>query len=263
MKTRTKVLIAVGATATVALAQFGGVMYDPIVNASVIKNLIQAFQEYQLLSQMYQNMNTVMLEAENAAKWSVNKGAWIPSRVPAYGIPTTTNTYGTSAGWVQALNTGTNAMGGYNAAVVPLQPYSAAAWSSLSPSQQDTVGRQYATVELSDAVNQNALQIAGAYRAQQQSTNSALAQLSAKANSQNPADNTAAALANQQVAAALVQARESQATNQMLAALVQQNAVIMKQQRDSAALGIAADAAERAVPSQPIGAAQAFAVRWN
>lgn len=256
MKTRTKVLIAAGVTASVALAQFGGIVFDP-------KAVAQMIQEYNQLTQMYRTMDMELATIQNAARWATNKEAWIPSGVPTYAVPTTANTYGTSAGWAQAMQNGSNVMGGYNAATVPLRPYDPSAWSSLSASQQDTVGRQYATVELADSVNQNALAITGAYRAQQQHTNLALAQLSAQANSQNPADNTAAALANQQVAAALVSAREQQATNQMLATLVEQNAIIMKQQRDSAALGIAADAAERTVPSQPIGAQQALAVRWN
>jgi hypothetical protein len=161
------------------------------------------------------------------------------------------------------MGNGSNVNGGYQAATVPLRPYTPAAWGSLSPSQQDTVGRQYATVELTDSVNQNALAIAGAYHAQQASTNSALAQLSAQANSQNPADNTPANLQNQQIAAALVQAREQQATNQLLAALVEQNAVKAKADRDAAALGIQADVAERTDPSQPVGAQQALAMRWN
>lgn len=263
MKTRTKVLIAVGVTAGVAVAQFGGVTYDPIVNASVLQTLTQALQEYSQLVQMYKTMNAELAQIENAAKFATNKSAWLPSTVPTFPAMTTPNTYGTSAGLVQAMSTGSNVNGGYDTATIPLQPYSPAAWSSLSPSQQDTVRRQYATVELTDSVNKNALAIAGAYHAQQGSTNSALDKLTAQANSQNPADNTATALQNQQVAAALVQAREQQATNQLLAALVEQNAVKAKSDRDAAALGIQADVAERMVPSQPVGANQALAIRWN
>src|SRR6185312_62356 len=112
---------------------------------------------------MYAAMNAELQTIQNAAKWAVHKDAWIPNTAPTYAVPMTPNTYGTSAGWVQAITNGSNVVGGYSAATVPLRPYSAAAWGSLSPSQQDTVGRQYATVGLSDSVNRNALAITGAY----------------------------------------------------------------------------------------------------
>lgn len=257
MKTRAKVLIAVGCTAAVASAQ----LFDP-GQIALLKALAQEYIELQRILAASQSL---VDQYKRAALFAVDKNSWIPNTAQVYSIPTTPNVYGTSAGWIQAVNTGTGIAGGYNAATIPLKPYSSDVWNAMSGAQKDAFARQYATVELTDAVNQNALAIAGAYRAQQAATGGALAQLEIKARSQNPDDNTAAALANQTVAAGILHVREQEATNQLLATLVEQQAVIMKRQRDNDAEAIRSDQAERAAAMQakPLGATTLTNMRWN
>lgn len=257
MTRRVKFAVVVGCTATVASAQ----LFDP----GQIALLRALAQEYIELQQILAASKSLVDQYKRAAQFATTKDAWLPSTTPIYPGPSTPSAYGTSAGWIQAVNTGTGIAGGYNAATIPLKPYSADVWNAMSAAQQDAFARQYATVELTDAVNQNALAIAGTYRAQQNNTAVALSALEAKARSQNPDDNTAAALGNQAVAAGILHVQEQQATNRLLTTLVEQQAVAMKRQRDNDAQAIATDQAEREAARQakPLGATTLTGMRWN
>ena len=82
---------------------------------------------------MVDTYNTVLNQYNQMmvnARMITNKGRWRAWLTP-WNFPTATNTYGTTADWMDAVTTGLNAANGYMRAVIRLQDYGAV-WSSLS-----------------------------------------------------------------------------------------------------------------------------------
>ncbi len=236
-----------------AAAQFGfTVVSDPGAYSRMATELQQAIREYEAISALYQLSQQAYAKMVRAATNISTKNVWMPPATP-WTYPSATNTYGTTGGWTQAINTGVGAAGAYKAAAIPIQNYSSI-WSSLSARQQAQLERHYGSIELTDAAASNAMSQIGAIRGNAAATDAAIRKLASDSASNNPELNTEVGVLNQMSAAGVISARQQQSTNQLLAAIVDQQTVQAKMAHDAMADGIAANVAARQQASQNTGA---------
>ena len=259
MKKKTAVMATAAvhvAVASPGSAQFGvSIVSDPGAYTRMATELQQAIREYQAIMTLYQLSQQAYANMERAARNITTKEAWIPASI-SWTFPTTSNTYGTTGDWMVTANTGAGAQTGYVKATVALGNYGPV-WGSLTAAQQDRLGRSYGSIEISDAAAQNALHQVGMIRGNSGATERAIARLAADASSNDPALNTEVGVLNQVSASGVIAARQQQNTNQLLAAMVDQQTAQSKMQRDAIAEAIAADVAARQ------NAAQNTAAIWG
>ena len=259
MKNKTAALATAAvlvAVATPATAQFGfSIVSDPGTYARMATELQQAIREYQAIMTLYQLSEQAYANLERAARNITTKDVWIPATT-AWTYPTASNTYGTTGDWMRTANTGAGAQSGYQNATVALGNY-APVWSTLTTAQQVRLGRSYGSIEISDAAALNALHQVGMIRGSSAATDRAIARLAADASSNDPALNTEVGVLNQVSASGVIAARQQQNTNQLLAAIVDQQTAQSKMQHDAVAEAIAADVAARQ------NAAQNTAAIWG
>lgn len=150
-------------------------------------------------------------------------------------LQATTDTYGNTAAFVNALNYGalTSARQGYNSAYVQAQSYPAGSYSSLDSRTQAAVANQYATSELAQTATTNTLATLGTIRSDSQSFASKLANLESDTFSTDPNQQTTNALLGKINSATLLQIHSQQDTNQLLTASIQQQLLAQKQQIDA------------------------------
>ena len=140
-------------------------MFDPTNYAQAIKSFIQLEQQYAQLVQIYeqsrQQYEQMLLMAKTVP---VNMQARYRAVVTPWTNANATNTYGTTSGWVTAINTGSAVDAGYSQSIQPLQSYGAAL-GNIPDDQQDRVKTTYGTVELTDGANLEAIGTIGQIRA--------------------------------------------------------------------------------------------------
>ena len=151
--------------ATIARAQFGiGItVFDPSVYAEAIAEVSHLIQQYNQLVQTYQMITN-----------QYNQMVWMAKTLPAnlanfrairtpWLLSSATNTYGMTGGWITAINSGSNVLGGYQSATDPLQAYGAAL-GNVPADQLSRLERHYGTVELTDGATQDGIETIGTLR---------------------------------------------------------------------------------------------------
>src|SRR5258708_6759746 len=121
-------IVVVGLVANLLYGQFFGAgvtVFDPSVFGKNIEELGQMEQQlsqllrtYQVLNNQYNQMLWMATPVSAAARYRAILTPWQ--------LSTATNTYGTTSGWIAAVNTGANASGGYQSATERLMPYGSA-----------------------------------------------------------------------------------------------------------------------------------------
>jgi hypothetical protein len=243
------VAAVLGVIISPATAQIGvSVVSDPGAYTRMATDLQQAIKQYQAIITLYQLTQQAYANMVRAATNITTKNVWIPPST-SWTYPSATNTYGTTAGWTQAINTGTGAGPAWNAAAVSLQNYSPM-WAALSSGQQSQFGRRYGSVELTDAVASNALNQVGMIRRNSAETEAAITRLATDSGSNDPNLNTEVGVLNQVSAAGVISARQHQSTNQLLASIVDQQTVQSKMAHDAMADGISISVAAQQAAQQ-------------
>jgi hypothetical protein len=228
---------ALGILALPAAAQFGfTVVSDPGQYSRMATELQQAIRQYQAIITLYQLSQQAYANMVRASTNITTKNFWMPPAT-AWTYPMATSTYGTTAGWTQAINTGASSGAAWNSATVPLQTYNPI-WGSLSVGQQTQFGRRYGSVELTDASASNAMNQVGIVRGNAAATDVAIRKLEADSGSNDLGLNTEVGVLNQVSAAGVINARQQQSTNQLLASIVDQQTVQSKMAHDAMADGI-------------------------
>jgi hypothetical protein len=240
-------VICSGLTLAPACAQFGfGItVFDPTSWGELVQQLTQLQQQYDQLVKTYNVVTNQYNQMVINAKMISSKNRWKALLTP-WKFPAATNTYGTTAGWISALNTGYGSLNGYQRAVTPINTY-ASVWGTIDSSQQDQIGRNYATVELSDGVTVNALDQLGNVRGNTASVSGAIDNLEFDSLSDDDALNTEVGVLNKINAANIIAARNGQDTNKLLASLVDHQMVEAKSRRDAEAQSINNDIALRQI----------------
>ena len=205
-------------------------------------NLRQAIVRWQELQRMYFQGRAQLQQVELQYELALSMARYIkdmPQRYRAqfalWSPLAAPDTYGNTRGWLAAENTGSalEAARGYLAATDPLRVFDPARFRQLPARTQGRLKNEYATIDLSDGVNANALATVGSIRAHSIAQQQAIAQLQADSTSNNPALNTRAALLNKINVAGVLSLRSSQETNQLLAIRAEQAAIRQKQRRDA------------------------------
>lgn len=257
MKKRIVVISAcLGLTATplLAILGFGDIVFDPTSYGELVSELTQLEKEYTQLAATYNMVTNQYNQMVTNAKWISSKTRW-RAMLSAWQFPRAANTYGTTGGWIGAVNTGGGALGGYTQAVTQLKNY-APVWAVIPPEQQDRIGRNYATVELSDGTTVNALTQLGAIRGNSAEVENAIDTLENDSLSDDPTENTEVGVLNKVNAAGIIGLRNAQDTNKLLASILDHQMIEAKARRDAQASSINSDIALR--QAAPAAASQLF-----
>ena len=232
------ILLLTATSAAFAVFGVGDVVYDPAAVANLIKQFHQMEQEYSQLVATYQTVRSQysqmifmakMVPTELRARYRTLATPWRSSAA--------TDTYGTTASWIVAINSGLGVQSGYQQAIQRLNAYGGV-FSHIPTEQLDRVKVNYATVELTDGANQNAIDLLGRLRANAPQMATAIQNLETDTLSSDPNLNSEIAVLNKINAANLVGLRNGQDTNDLLVALAEQGIVDAKRKRDAEASGI-------------------------
>jgi hypothetical protein len=144
------------------------------------------------------------------------------------------NLYGTTGSWTSGINSGFNVFGGYSAATTNLNAYGGG-FANIAPGQTNRIATDYGTVELTDGANLAAMQTLGELRANAAAVQASIANLESDSLSADPNMNSEIAVLNKISAANIVNLRNTQDANKLLAAMAEEQIVQAKRQRDSEA----------------------------
>src|SRR6202050_3462062 len=263
MKKLTLTVLAVGFAAALhplANAQFGsGVVFDPtqaghavtqIKNeeASIANEVHQIEQGQQIFTNTVK-IATTALQAYNVAKQQydlTHQMILAPRMLYARFLSPTSdllllqqisNTYGNSMGWLNSANTGKGAASAYQQVSVPNTSNIIPGYGTASMAGQLQIAAQGATVDISDSVMTNNLQVLGTIRANQTARQTDIANLEAATQTQDPSQQTIMAELQRINQALLLQLRTLQDANQINANLALQQIVAQKQQQDALKAG--------------------------
>jgi hypothetical protein len=135
---------------------------------------------------------------------------------------------------------------GYQKSTTQLLPYSADQLSGMNSNELARAQSQYASVELADGTNMNAMTTIGSIRGNAQSVEAQIANLEQDSFSNDSDLNTEVSVLNKINAAGVLTLRTLQDSNKLLASLLEQQTILAKQQRESTTNLINADIERRA-----------------
>lgn len=229
---------AVSAPAAFAILGLGDIVFDPSNFGKLVEQLAQMERQYTQMVQTYQMVTAQYKQMIWMAKMvPANLRAHYRALITPWRNSSATNTYGTTGGWITAINTGHDVPGGYQQAIQPLNAYGAAL-SNIPAEQMDRIKTSYATVELTDGANQNGMDLVGRLRSNAPEIESAIQSLEDDSLSTDPDLNTEISVLNKINAANLIALRNTQDTNKLLVALTEQQIIDAKRKRDAEAMAI-------------------------
>ena len=240
-------LLVLGLFVATASAQFGsGIVYDP---TNYHNALLRYYQLQQHLAQL-QKTYTQTVTAYNLALQMSRNLHNMPARYRAqfsnWRNVTALNTYGNTSGWVQGANSGQDVPSGYQRSTTQLGMYDQAALSGMSADELSRVKSQYASVELADGTNANALMTVGAIRGNAAVLETRINNLEQDSLSDDTGLNSEVGVLNKINAANVLTLRSIQDSNKLLASLLEQQTVTAKQQREATTNAINAEINRRA-----------------
>jgi hypothetical protein len=158
------------------------------------------------------------------------------------------NTFGNTGSWISGINSGLlpNINTGYLKSTTQLLPYSPEHLSGMDASQLERVQSQYASVQLVDGANVNAMATIGSIRGSAQEVQTQIGNLEQDSFSSNSDLNSEVSVLNKINAANVLTLRSIQDSNKLLASLLEQQTILAKQQREITANTINAGIQRRA-----------------
>ena len=223
-----------GATVGRAQVGFGLTVFDPSVYAEAVSEVSNLVQQYNQLVRNYQMITNQYNQMLWMAKTlPANLASFQAIRTPWF-LSSATDTYGTTGGWITAINTGANVLTGYQGSADPLPVYGAAL-NSVPADQLSRLKRHYATVELTDGANQDGMETIGTLRANAPEVEAAIQNLESVSLDSDPSLNTEIGVLNKINAADVIALRNGQDANKLLTALAEQQFIEAKRRRDSEA----------------------------
>jgi hypothetical protein len=236
MRTRYILAIIIAAiSGQVTHAQFGsGVVFDPTQSGHAIQQIAQGNELYTTTVTTTRNVIAAYNLAQRMASLprelytsysNLGRQQWIILTRPA-------NTYGNSAGWIEAAMTGRGAPAASQASSIPFigrMP----GYSSLSSQGQQAIAAQGATVDLADAIDASSLETVGTIHAHAAQREADISQLEAATHSTDPTEHTEMATLQRINQALLIELRTQQESNQILQGQALQQMVGQKLQQDN------------------------------
>ena len=225
---------------------FGGIVYDP---TNYHNALLRYFQLQQQLIQL-QKTYTQTVTAYNLALQMSRNLHNMPARYRAqfsnWRNVTANNTYGNTSGWLAGANADLNTVNGYLRATTQLGIYQQTALASMPDQEQARVKSQYASVELADGANMNALSTIGAIRGNAAALEARMSDLEQDSLSDEQSLNSQVAVLNKINATNVLTLRSIQDSNKLLASLLELQTISAKQQREMTTNAINAEISRQA-----------------
>jgi hypothetical protein len=233
-------LVVVGLAVPLA-AQFA--VYDAAVHLEAIRQVVQLEQQLQQLVATYEQVRTqYLLLLRQAQKLPFS----LEARYRSLGTPwrplVAMSAYGTTASWIEAVNTGRDAIAAYGRATQPLASY-AGAIGGLSADETARVETRYDRAQLGDGAIATGLEAMGRLRANEESVETTLQHLEADTYSDNPDFHTQIAVLNKINATGVTSARIAKDTHYLLVSLLEQQVLEATDRREAAVQGINAHVA--------------------
>src|SRR6202451_3124608 len=227
-----------------ATAQLGsGIVYDPTNYQNALLRYYQLQQHLLQLQKSYAKITGQLNLALQMAQFVKNMPARYRAIFSQWRNVTSLNTFGNTVSWINGINTGVlpNINTGYLKATTPLSQYSAYELSGMDPTELGRVQSQYASIQLSDGANMNAMATIGAIRGSAQGIETQVGNLEEDSFSGNSDLNSEVSVLNKINAAGVLTLRTVQDSNKILASLLEMQTILAKQQRESMTNSINAD----------------------
>ena len=235
-------LFVMGLCVGTASAQFGvGIVYDPTNYSNALLRYYQLQQHLLQLRASYAQLVAQYNFAIRMAQNIQNMPARYRAQFSQWRNVSALNTYGNTGTWVNGINSGQLVSTGYQQATTQLLPYSQAQLSGMNADELARVRSQYATVELADGANTNAIATIGAIRGKAQTVQTQIGNLEQDSLSNDSDLNTEVAVLNKINASGVLTLRTLQDANKLLACLLEEQTILAKQQREATTNTINAD----------------------
>jgi hypothetical protein len=242
-------LLVVGLGVGTASAQFGsGIVYDPTNYHNALLRYYQLQQHLIQLQKSYAKLTSQFDLALQMAKNVQNMPARYRAVFSQWRNVTSQDTFGNTGSWISGINSGLlpSINAGYRNSTAQLLPYSPDHLSGMDPSQLERVQSQYASVQLVDGANLNAMATIGSIRSSAQNIQAQIGNLEQDSFSNDSDLNSEISVLNKINAAGVLTLRTLQDSNKLLASLLEQQTIVTKQQRDATTSAINADISRQA-----------------
>jgi hypothetical protein len=242
-------LLVLGLGVGTASAQLGsGIVYDPTNYHNALLRYYQLQQHLMQLQKSYAKITSQLELATQMARFVQNMPARYRALFSQWRNVTSLNTFGNTGSWISGINSGLlpNINTGYQRSTTQLLPYSANHLSGMDASQLERVQSQYASVQLVDGANVNAMATIGSLRGSAQNIQTQIGNLEQDSFSNDSGLNSEVSVLNKINAAGVLTLRTLQDSNKLLASLLEQQTIVAKQQRDATTNAINADISRQA-----------------
>jgi hypothetical protein len=243
------VLLILAICVGTASAQLGsGIVYDPTNYHNALLRYYQLQQHLLQLQKSYAKITSQLELATQMARFVQNMPARYRALFSQWRNVTSLNTYGNTGSWINGINSGLlpTISTGYQKSTTQLLPYTTDHLSGMDTSELERVQSQYASVQLADGANVNAMATIGSIRGSAQNIQTQIGNLEQDSFSGDSALNSEVSVLNKINAAGVLTLRTLQDSNKLLASLLEQQTILAKQQREATTNTINADIARQA-----------------
>jgi len=237
-------MLAMALCVGTAFAQFGGgIVYDPTNYKNALLRYYQLQQHLIQLQKSYTQITNQLNLAMQMATFIRTMPARYRAQFSQWRNVTALNTFGNTGPWVAGINSGLlpSINTGYQKSTTQLLPYSTLHLSGMNPLELERVQSQYASVELVDGANVNAMATIGSIRGSAQQIQAQIGNLEQDSFSSDSGLNSEVSVLNKINAAGVLTLRTLQDSNKLLASLLEQQTILAKQQREATTNAINAD----------------------
>jgi hypothetical protein len=242
-------LLVLGLSVGTATAQFGsGIVYDPTNYANAVLRYQQLEQHLVQLQKTYTQITNELNLAMQMATFIRNMPARYRALFSQWRNVASLNTFGNTGSWVSGINSGLFPAinTGYLKATSQLAQYDPYELSGMDPTELGRIQSQYASVELADGANMNAMATIGSIRGGAQGVETQIGNLEQDSFSDDSGLNSEVSVLNKINAANMLTLRTVQDSNKLLASLLEQQTILAKQQRDETTNAINTDIGRQA-----------------
>ena len=243
------VLLILAICVGTASAQFGsGIVYDPTNYQNALLRYYQLQQHLLELQKSYAKITSQLELATQMARFVQNMPARYRALFSQWRNVTSLNTFGNTGSWINGINSGLlpTINTGYQKSTTHLLPYTTDHLSGMDASELERVQSQYASVQLADGANVNAMATIGSIRGSAQNIQTQIGNLEQDSFSGDSGLNSEVSVLNKINAAGVLTLRTLQDSNKLLASLLEQQTILAKQQREATTNTINADIARQA-----------------
>jgi hypothetical protein len=238
------IALVIGLCVGTASAQLGsGIVYDPTNYHNALLRYYQLQQHLGQLQKSYAQITNQLNLALKMATFVQNMPARYRALFAQWRNVASLNTFGNTGSWINGINSGLLPAinTGYQKSTTQLLPYSGDHLSAMDPFELERVRSQYASVQLADGANVNAMATIGSIRGSAQDIQTQIGNLEQDSFSGDSGLNSEVSVLNKINAAGVLTLRTVQDSNKLLASLLEQQTILAKQQREATTNTINAD----------------------